>query len=85
MCINPTYKLGDEALADEEYDPFKPNDYEQMLVRKRRIEKQLTTLIQLKARPEPAASIDLNASAEDVFNQRVQNSKVHKMMSNMGW
>ena len=49
MCLKPTYKLpdnsDDEMPLDDEYDPCKPNDYEQMLLRKRRIEKQLTTLI----------------------------------------
>ena len=81
----------------QEYDPQKPNDYEQMLLRKRRIEKQLTTKINIRKKQQQASvsecqdiTIDLNATAEDAFNQRLQkssqqNSKIKKMMENMGW
>jgi hypothetical protein len=77
MCINPTYKMQSDDQArsceQEEYDPSRPNDYEQMLSRKKRIEKQLQTLINLQSAKQPSEqkSIDLNATADDVFNQRV--------------
>jgi hypothetical protein len=60
MCIDATYRFqgaadnSDEELparqdaGQQEYDPMKPNDFEQMLLRKRRIEKQLTTLINVR-------------------------------------
>ena len=71
-----------------------------MLLRRRRIEKQLTTKIALKRKQQlaqqsqslktDAPAIDLNASAEEVHNQRVQrssqqNSKIKKMMEKMSW
>ena len=37
--LEPVDQINDES--DEEYDPWKPNDYEQILMRRRRLEKQM--------------------------------------------
>lgn len=53
MCLDPTYRF--QGASEDEpdpgmslYDPTKPNDFEQMMLRKRRIEKQLTTLMSVR-------------------------------------
>ena len=83
MCLLPNYRFQSVNDSDDEppktdagqmeYDPCKPNDFEQMLIRKRRIEKQLKTLMNVRQKQaivddSGGVGLDLNATADDVFN-----------------
>ena len=85
--LEPVDQINDES--DEEYDPWKPNDYEQILMRRRRLEKQMQTkkkLLEKQRRAQEQAlrakeksdregkDVILDLSAEDAYKQRVMKS-----------
>ena len=91
MEITNTHDIVDQVQdeSDEEYDPWKPNDYEQILMRRKRLEKQMQTKQKLLEKQRIAQEqalaakeksknqekdVILDLSAEDAYKQRVMKS-----------
>ena len=85
-------QLGEDS-SDEEYNPLKPIDYSEMLLRKQRILKQITVhhkqqeQIKKSELEQEAKKQDLDISAEEAYLRRQSKSmlKAEAMMNKLGW